>query len=462
MRNVGFRMIQSDQIRRSILLIGCSAIAGALAAWGLSTQVIENEVVKGSAQFPFSKGSGDARLISYEPLPPMGCDWPAGTLMAGTFQRGGRDRLAPNPSDREPLRVIRDPYASLSAVAVDMERGEVVATDENLFQILVYDRLDSTPPTAAMTEPKRTISGPKTQVEFNCSLYIDPTNGEIYGVNNDTKNKLVIFSRQAEGDVAPDRWLHTPHGTFGIAMDEENEEFFLTVQHDSAVVVYRKTASEEEPPVRLIQGDKTLLADPHGIVFDPKNNLIFVTNFGSAHSVGQQGLPSRTTVKPNWPMPPVPGTGRYLPPSITVYSAGASGDAAPVRVIEGSKTQLNWPTGLAFHPDRGELFVGNDMGHSVLVFRADASGNVSPIRTLQGPKTGIRNPTGVFVDTKNDELWVANFGNHSLSVYPMTAEGDTAPLRTIRSSPAGRAALMIGNPGAIDYDTKRKQILVPN
>ncbi len=262
--------------------------------------------------------------------------------------------------------------------------------------------------------------------------------------------------------MTPDRWLHTPHGTFGIAMDEENEEFFLTVQHDSAVVVYRKTASEEEPPVRLIQGDKTLLADPHGIVFDPKNNLIFVTNFGSAHSVGQQGLPSRTTVKPNWPMPPVPGTGRYLPPSITVYSADASGDAAPVRVIQGSKTQLNWPTGLAFHPDRGELFVGNDMGHSVLVFRADASGNVSPIRTLQGPKTGIRNPTGVFVDTKNDELWVANFGNHSLSVYPMTADGDTAPLRTIRSSPAGRAALMIGNPGAIDYDTKRKQILVPN
>ncbi len=43
MRNVGFRMIQSNQKRRSVRLMGCCAIAGALAAWGLSTQVIENE-----------------------------------------------------------------------------------------------------------------------------------------------------------------------------------------------------------------------------------------------------------------------------------------------------------------------------------------------------------------------------------------------------------------------------------
>jgi hypothetical protein len=36
------------------------------------------------------------------------------------------------------------------------------------------------------------------------------------------------------------------------------------------------------------------------------------------------------------------------------------------------------------------------------------------------------------------------------------------PLRRIRSAPAGQRALVIGNPGAVGYDSKREEILVPN
>ena len=53
-------------------------------------------------------------------------------------------------------------------------------------------------------------------------------------------------------------------------------------------------------------------------------------------------------------------------------------------------------------------------------------------------------------------------GNYAATVYPVAAEGDVAPLRMIRGGPAGRDALMIGNPGAVAYDTKRAEILVPN
>ena len=74
----------------------------------------------------------------------------------------------------------------------------------------------------------------------------------------------------------------------------------------------------------------------------------------------------------------------------------------------------------------------------------------------------MKNPTDVFVDAKNGELWVANFGNHTATVYKRTAEGDTPPLRTIRSAPLGSPSLMIGNPGALAYDTKREELLVPN
>ena len=87
---------------------------------------------------------------------------------------------------------------------------------------------------------------------------------------------------------------------------------------------------------------------------------------------------------------------------------------------------------------------------------------MAPIRVIEGPNTKLDAPGGVFVDTLNNELWVSNYGNHSLTVFALTAEGDTAPLRLIRSGPEDSRALMIGNPGAVAYDTKREEILVPN
>jgi DNA-binding beta-propeller fold protein YncE len=113
-------------------------------------------------------------------------------------------------------------------------------------------------------------------------------------------------------------------------------------------------------------------------------------------------------------------------------------------------------------PDQGDLFVANDVGDSILVFRRTDNGDVAPTRVIQGPRTGIKNPTGVFIDAKNRELWVANMGNHRATVYPLDANGDTAPLRTIRSAAPEKLALAVGNPGAVAYDSKRGEILVPN
>ena len=154
--------------------------------------------------------------------------------------------------------------------------------------------------------------------------------------------------------------------------------------------------------------------------------------------------------------------GKFDPPSITVFSLKASGDTAPLQVIEGPQTQLDWPAGLYLDQDAGELFVANDIGDSILVFRETDDGDAKPVRILKGPKTGLKNPTGVYGDSKNHELVAANMGNHSATVYPLTASGDVAPLRTIRGAPAGKVALAIGNPGAVGYDSKRDEILVPN
>jgi hypothetical protein len=313
----------------------------------------------------------DPRLVSYDRLPPEAmqeCDYqpvaaqlPALArkipLRAALLQE--RVATASGLAQRKPERMIRDPYAAYSAVAVDNTRNEVVLTDENLFNILTYDRQGNTRPTS-VTDPKRIIGGLNTKIEFQCGLYIDPANGDIYAVNNDTIDTLVIFSRQAIGNVAPDRELHTPHGTFGIAVDEEANELFLTVQHDNAIVVFNKTAKGTEAPIRVIQGDDTGLADPHGMALDPKNNLLYVTNHGSVHEVRPPVADEkkRRVNLPGWPLTrddAVPGSGKMLPPSIAVYAKDAKGDARPVRTIQGPKTQMDWPTGIAVDYERNEL-----------------------------------------------------------------------------------------------------------
>lgn len=406
-------------------------------------------------------GATPFRLVSIEPLPSMDafeCALPFGAVAYAQSRARASETLDPVP-----LRVIEDDAATFSAVAVDPVRNEIVLQDENLFQIHVYDRTAITPATAPLTPPKRIIEGPATEIEFNCGLYIDQKTGDIYSVNNDTSDHLLIFGPGAQGNVAPARKLHTPHGTYGIAVDETNGEMFLSIEHDNAVVAYRKDAKDEDRPLRLIQGDQTSLADPHGIAVDAARNWIFVANHGSTRLVrANLGPPPEA---PNWPLTrgySVAGSGRLLPPSITVHERTASGDARPLRVITGPATRLNWPAQIFFDAAHDELFVANDGDHSVLVFDGTAGGNAAPTRVIKGAKTGLANPTGVWVDVAHEEVVVSNMGNHSATIYARSAKGDVAPLRTIRSAPAGKKALAIGNPGAIAYDGTRDQLLVPN
>ena len=425
---------------------------------------------------------GSDHIVSWAPLPDETgalCSMPQPSFLG---PRGGAAAPQAVTSYSQPDRVIRDRYPAFSSIALDLARDQIVVTDENLFQVLFYDRTENNGPNEVAT-PQRIIGSPwdesmmkreepRTKIEFQCNLYVDPSNGDVYAVNNDTEDHLVIFSNEQQGNVAPHREIHTPHGTFGITVDEEAQEVFLSVQHDSAIVVYRKGASGEEPPLRLIQGVRSRLADPHGIALDARRGLLYVTNHGSVHETAEEAgdelTPERRAeelARVNWPLTrsfAVPGSGQTLPPSITVYEKTASGDAAPVRVIEGPRTRLNWPTGIAIDPDNGDIYVANDTTHSILVFDADASGDVAPSRVIIGSNTGLQNPTGIVLDKEHGEMWVANFGNHTATAFRLTAEGNVAPLRTIRAAPEGTPSLMIGNPGAVAYDTRRNEILAPN
>jgi DNA-binding beta-propeller fold protein YncE len=428
---------------------------------------------------------GSDRIVAWEQLPEMTgpmCEYMPASMALAAPQQGAAARPAsattppPHPSADTRARVaargalyrVEDPHYGFAGITVDPIRNEVVIAEENVSSLVVYDRMTNTPPNAAMSEPKRIIGGPDTSLEYACSVYVDPATGDIYGVNNDTMNWLPVFGRDAEGNVQPKRRIQTPHTTFGIVADESTQELFLTIQDDHAVVVYKKGAKDEDSPVRILQGRKTLMADPHGIGLDTKKGEIFVTNWGTNNDrppLSEGGGGDDRHERADFPVGRArafTGSGKIAPPSITVYPKNAQGDTAPLRVIQGPKTQMDWPTALAVHPDRGEIFVANDTGDSVIVFKTDAQGDVAPIRVLKGPRTMIKNPTGIALDLVNNELWVANFGSHSATVFEFDAQGNVAPKRVIRSGPISAPSPKLSNAHTVAYDPKREEVLVAN
>ena len=423
--------------------------------------ILAGAVILALGLFAFSRfhplgwdGMGSARLVSIETLPDGGdsCERPAArtrspeeSLFVAFHETPVYAQDAATVDlNRPPLRYVRDLDPVYSYVAVDVRRNEVYMQDTNTWSIRVFNRLDNTPPGAPRTEPKRVISGDRTRLAFNSCMYIDPNNGDIYTVENDVGDMVEVFSADASGDVEPTRKLVVTHRAYAMAVDEEKQELFVSVQYPPGVEVYRKQASGEEKPLRVLKGDNTRLADSHGIAIDQKNKLLFVNNWGHISN------------------PDVAGTGKFEDPSITVFKLDAKENASPVRVIQGPKTQLDWPGTMSLDPETGDLYVANDVGRSILVFHGTDNGNAAPARVLKGNRTHLSSPVGVFVDAKNRELWVANSGSASATVYSLGANGDAAPLRTIRSAPEDKMSLKFGKTQAVAYDSTREEILVPN
>ena len=395
----------------------------------------------------FQRGRPGAFLMAALGPPQVLTTLQQGNLYAAMRQLTAATQ-APGAGERTlaALRTVRDTHPTYSAVAVDVNSNEVILQDNNLWSYRVFNRMDNTPAGTEMTQPKRLVQGDRTALQFNNGLYVDPNNGDIFSVESDTGDKLVVFPREANGNVAPKRILHTPHRVYNIAVDEGHGEMFVTVEYPPEIVVYKKDAMGDVPPLRRIRGDRTGLDAPHGIAVDEKNQLLYVTTWGH-HSNYR-----------------IPGTGAFYPPAIKVYPLNATDDTPPVRVITGDKTQLNWPAAVKLNPDNGDLYVANDINQSILVFAnaATAQGNMAPVRVLKGDKTRLRNPTGLSLDRKNQELWVSNLGSASATAYPLMANGNVAPIRVIRSAPDGKRSLNFGRTAAVAYDSKREQLLVPN
>ncbi len=363
--------------------------------------------------------------------------------------------------DVAPSRVVSDPYPTLHSVAVDAEHDRVVMTDPNRHAIWTYERTAASRGSEAVTALTG-IRGPSTGMMFIAAVAIDPDAREIYTVDNDIGDRMMVFPYDADGNVKPTRFLSVPHQAWGVSINPVRKEIAISVEGPREIVVYTQHASGTDRPLRMIRGPNTGLGDPHGVVFDSVNDEIVVANHGNQN--GRQTAPGSVSGGRRGAgeaPPPVVG-GRFEQASITVYPGTATGDVAPSRRIQGPTTGLNWPMAISVDTAHDEIAVANSGDSSIRIFRRTAAGDVAPVRVIRGARTGIHGPMGVTIDTRNNELWVANYGEHTALVFDRAAAGDVAPKRILRNAPAGSPTVGFGNPGAVAYDSKRDEILVPN
>jgi hypothetical protein len=173
------------------------------------------------------------------------------------------------------------------------------------------------------------------------------------------------------------------------------------------IAAFARVAKENEPPVRALEGQKTLLSRTmHGMGFDPIHDELVVNS--------------------------------PLAQAILTFRGGADGEEAPIRVIQGPNTKI---VGTGYgalstvtpDPEGNEIFLpignggyqrGGPHQEGILVFDRLANGDVPPKRFLIGPSGQVG------IDPVANVLIVKSGGG--MMIFDRKANGMDKPLRVIR------------------------------
>ncbi len=179
----------------------------------------------------------------------------------------------------------------------------------------------------------------------------------------------------------------------GFAYDEVHDEMIVPVALSGAVLVFRGGATGDEPPLRVIQGSKTVMIRPQTVEVDPIHNEIVAADSSSR--------------------------------AILVYDRMANGNVEPLRKIGGSKTMFRDIIGIAVDPKRNLILASTRSSNAfsgILIFDRMANGDVAPLRAIGGPNTGA---LGAFrqlaVDSERGMVYLAVQGYRPVAPTPQKA-----------------------------------------
>ena len=243
----------------------------------------------------------------------------------------------------------------------------------------------------------------------------------------------------------PSQVLVSDHPT-SLATGDDGLIYVLS-RVDRSVTVYRPEGGRLDPsPVKVLEGDNTGLINPRGLAFD---------SFGRMYVVNSNTV---TVYPPGWPggnTPPLKelqgfGSGIAEPMAIAFDSAdrmyvvnshefrGGNGSVTvhqvewpagivnPVASLSGPRSELDYPTGIAF--DRfGLMYISNT--DSVTAYSVGwLGGDQAPVARLRGMDTKLVRPTGLGFNEAGF-MFVANWGGPgtaSIGIFPPDwARGNT-------------------------------------
>lgn len=273
----------------------------------------------------------------------------------------------------------------------------------------------------------------------------------------------------AKGGDAPNRVIFGQATKLSRTMHDirysaKRDEIYVTNPFAQAILAFRGSASGEEPPLRVIQGPKTMLGNEDTLAIDDVNGEILI-----------------------------PGRDQVL-----AFPIDANGDVAPLRVVRGAKE--GWRTGGGIDVDPihnvlvtdgmlvnqrrgeggGEAMQGgrggrrgeggdseseyNDSRNSILIFERLANGDAKPLRVIRGPHTGIKAIRQMALYPNNGYIMIAQITNGGIpepegtfiGVWSINDNGDVPPRWKIDGKPSN----IMKKPRGITYSAKNKEVIV--
>jgi hypothetical protein len=272
---------------------------------------------------------------------------------------GASDNISPTNTIAGANTGLSDPFG----IARDAAGQLYVANNFGNSSITVY-----APGAMGNASPVTTIAGPHTGL--NRAVGIALGGGNLY-VANSVGQSITVYPADASGDATPTATIAGSNTRLTdpqtVALDAAGDVYVVNA-FVNRILIFAAGATGNVPPTDSIVGLNTHLDFPQSIAFDAAGNL-YVGNLGS------------------------------LSPSITVYPAGARGNASPTATIAGASTGLSFPFGVAVDAT-GKLYVANAAGGdtfagSITVYAAGANGNATPTATITGSNTGLASPVSI-------------------------------------------------------------------
>ena len=226
----------------------------------------------------------------------------------------------------------------------------------------------------------------------------------------------------------------------GIDYDELHDEIVVPQQFGQAILIFKGSARGEEPPVRVIQGSRTMITAMDRLAVDPYNNEIYVpegdrilvfdraangnvapkrvlggpdTGFTEAGSVAIDH--TRNLLVVGGSARAADGKGG---PQLSIFDRTAAGNVKPKRVITGRNSRLGDVGNMRIYPERGLIFVVQQAGY-IGVWSIEDQGEVPPRFTVGGPKGILRKPRGLDLDPLHNAVIVSDKELNAVLTYEM-------------------------------------------